>query len=98
MGVSPARDHQPMTDDEVLDEARADGFELIERMSAGKWAVGWARGDDDRRPCFLEERQAIDWMQEAGRSATAICLRRKWRGRGPFPRPEWAPTRLWKKR
>jgi hypothetical protein len=33
-----------MTDDEVLDEARADGFELIERMSAGRWAVGWAAG------------------------------------------------------
>ena len=32
-----------MTDDEVLDLARADGFELIERMSAGVWAVGWAR-------------------------------------------------------
>jgi len=48
-----------MTDDEVLDYARADGFELIERMSAGQWAVGSARGDDDRWPCFLEERQAI---------------------------------------
>ena len=52
-----------MTDDEVLDRARADGFELIERMSAGQWAVGWARGDDDRWPCFLEERQAISWMR-----------------------------------
>jgi hypothetical protein len=37
-----------MTDDEVLDEAHADGFELIERMNAGVWAVGWPRGDDDR--------------------------------------------------
>ncbi len=51
-----------MTDDEVLDRARANGFELIERMSAGQWAVGWARGEDDRGPCFLEERQAINWM------------------------------------
>ena len=28
-----------MTDDEVLNRARDDGFELIERMSAGLWAV-----------------------------------------------------------
>jgi hypothetical protein len=52
-----------MTDDEVLDEARVDGFELIERLSAGLWAVGWARSDDDRWPCFLEERRAISWMR-----------------------------------
>jgi hypothetical protein len=43
---------------------RADGFELIERMSGGRWAVGWARGDDDRWPCFLEERQALNWMRD----------------------------------
>jgi len=53
-----------MTDDEVLDEARVDGFELIERMSAGRWAVGWARGADDRWRCFLEERQAINGMRD----------------------------------
>jgi len=53
-------DHRAMTDDEVVDEARVDGFELIERMSAGRWAVGWARGADDRWRCFLEERQAIN--------------------------------------
>jgi hypothetical protein len=52
-----------MTNDEVLDEARADGFELIERMGAGRWAVGWARGVDDRWPCFLEERQALNWVR-----------------------------------
>jgi hypothetical protein len=46
--VAPARDHQAMTDDEVLDEARADGFELIERIRTGRLAVGWARCDDDR--------------------------------------------------
>jgi hypothetical protein len=45
-------------------EAHADGFELIERTSAGRWAVGWARGDDDRWPCFLEERQAVNWMRD----------------------------------
>ena len=60
-----------MTDDEVLDLAREDGFELIERMSAGQWTVGWARGDDERWPCFLEERRAISWMR-AG-SVGAAC-------------------------
>jgi hypothetical protein len=25
---------------------------------------GWARGDDDRWPCFLEERQAVSWMRD----------------------------------
>jgi hypothetical protein len=48
----------------VIAEARSDGFELIERLCAGRWAVGWAREDDDRRPCFLEERQAISWMRD----------------------------------
>ncbi len=30
-----------MMDDEVLEEAHVEGFELIERISAGVWAVGW---------------------------------------------------------
>jgi hypothetical protein len=59
VSVPPGSDHGAVTDKGVLDQARADGFELIERMSAGQWAVGWARGDDDRWPCFLGERQAI---------------------------------------
>jgi hypothetical protein len=50
-----------MTDDEeVVDEARADGFELVERMSAGQWAVGRARGHADRWPCSRERRQATN--------------------------------------
>jgi hypothetical protein len=53
-----------MTDDEVIDEASRDGFELIERLSADQWAVGWARGDDERWPCFLEQRQAVSWMRD----------------------------------
>jgi hypothetical protein len=53
-----------VTGDEVLDEARADGFELIEWMSSGVWTVGWARGDDDRWPCYLEQRQAISWLAD----------------------------------
>jgi hypothetical protein len=64
VGVPRRRDDEAMTDGEVLDEAHADGFELIERLSAGQWAVGVARADDDRWPCFLEERQAINWMRD----------------------------------
>ena len=47
-----------MTDEEVLDQAAADGFELIGRMSAGRWVYRLDRGEDDRWPCFLEERSA----------------------------------------
>ena len=53
-----------MTDEEVVDEAHADGFELIERICAGQWAVGWGRGDDDRWPRFLEERLVISSMRD----------------------------------
>jgi hypothetical protein len=37
-------------------------FELEERQ--GAWVWGWHRGDDRRWPCFLEERQAINWMAD----------------------------------
>jgi hypothetical protein len=53
-----------MDDAQVLEVARGEGFELIERNSAGQWAVGWARRDDERWPCFLEERQALNWMRD----------------------------------
>jgi hypothetical protein len=73
VGDTPTRDHQAMmTDSEVLAAASADGFELIERMSAGRWAVGWARGDDARWPCYLEERQAINWMARPVEPRTSV--------------------------
>ena len=53
-----------MMDDEVLEEAHAEGFELIERISAGVWAVGWAHSDNDRWPCYVEERQAVNWIRD----------------------------------
>jgi len=53
-----------MTDDEMLDRARADGFELGERTRGGEWVWGWARGDDERWPCYRERRQAINWMAD----------------------------------
>jgi hypothetical protein len=53
-----------MTDDDVLDQALADGFELEERPLQGRWVCGWCRGDDTRYPCFLTRREALDWMQD----------------------------------
>ena len=42
--------------DRSIDRAREDGFELIEKSLAGQWVIGWARGDDERWSCYLEER------------------------------------------
>jgi hypothetical protein len=52
-----------MTDDEVIDQAVLEGFELEERPWGDAWVWGWCRGDDTRWPCYLEHRQAIDWMR-----------------------------------
>ena len=49
---------------DMIDEAREQGFELEERVVGDAWVWGWARGDDDRWPCFLEHRQAVSWMAE----------------------------------
>ena len=51
-------------DDEVVEVAREQGFEIIERQVNGRWCVGWARGGDERWPCFLEERLAVSWMRD----------------------------------
>lgn len=53
-----------MTDDEVLDEARARGFELEERVLGDGWVWGWRRDEDDRWPCFNERRLAVSWMRD----------------------------------
>jgi len=54
---------------DVIDEARERGFEL-ERVTGDAWVWGWARGDDDRWPCFLEHRLAVPWMRDRlGRAA-----------------------------
>jgi hypothetical protein len=53
-----------MTDDEVIDEAAFDGFELEERACQDAWVWGWCRGDDRRWPGYLKQRQAINWMRD----------------------------------
>jgi hypothetical protein len=48
-----------MTDDEVIEAAEAEGFELSWRPIGGKLCVGFVRGDDERYPAFGEERLAL---------------------------------------
>lgn len=53
-----------MTDDEVVERARAEGFELAWRPVGGVLCAGFVRGDDDRYPAFGEERLAISYMRD----------------------------------
>jgi hypothetical protein len=53
-----------MTDDEVFDAARAEGFELVERPVAGKWCWGFVRENDERYPAFGERRLAVSYMAD----------------------------------
>ena len=48
----------------MLELAADEGFAVVERTCAGQWVHGWARGEDERWPCFLERRQAINWMAD----------------------------------
>ena len=36
-----------MSDDDIIDSARPEGFELEERICRGQWVHGWRRGDDN---------------------------------------------------
>jgi hypothetical protein len=53
-----------MTDDETIDHARAEGFELVERPVGGAWCWGFVRENDERYPAFLERRQAVEYMHD----------------------------------
>lgn len=53
-----------MTDDEVIEAAREQGFELGWRFVDGKPLVGFMRGDDTRYPAYGEERLAISYMRD----------------------------------
>ena len=64
VGVSPSRHAQRMTDDEVIAIAAEEGLELEERPCGDVWVWGWARDDDTRWPCYLEQRQALNWMRD----------------------------------
>jgi hypothetical protein len=49
---------------DVITAARADGVDLDEKPFAGQWFNAWRRGDDERWPCFLTEREALDYMAD----------------------------------
>ena len=49
---------------DVIAEARRHGFELEERVVGDACVRGWARGDDDRWPCFHERRLAWSSMDD----------------------------------
>jgi hypothetical protein len=51
-------------DDEVIAAARAEGFELVERPVGDVWGWSFVKGDDERRPTFLERRLAISYMAD----------------------------------
>jgi len=53
-----------MTDDEILDRARSEGFDLVERACGDQWVHGWARGGDERWPCYLTRAEAVAWMAD----------------------------------
>ncbi len=53
-----------MTDDEVIDQAATEMFELEGRACGDAWVWGWCRGEGQRWPCYLERRQALNWMRD----------------------------------
>jgi hypothetical protein len=61
-----------VTDDEVHDVARGQGFELAWRPVAGQMCVGFVRGEDLRYPVFAEERLAISYMRDWLRRGSAF--------------------------
>lgn len=53
-----------LTDDEVLEQARARGRVLVhEDTHGGTWSWAKTVGDDGRRPCWPEQWQAISYMR-----------------------------------
>jgi hypothetical protein len=51
-------------DDEVLDHARADGFDLEERGSQDAWVWGSVPRRRSSLALYLEPRQASNWMAD----------------------------------
>ena len=64
MSVTPSRHDRPMTDDDVVEAARTEGFELVERPVDGNWCWGFVRETDERYPTFGERRPAISYMAD----------------------------------
>jgi hypothetical protein len=54
-----------MRDDEVIEAAQLQGFDLVERLVGGKWCWGFVREDDERYPAFGEKRLAVSYMADS---------------------------------
>jgi hypothetical protein len=39
-------------------------IELDEKPLNGTWVWAWRRGDDERHPCFLTEREALSYIAD----------------------------------
>jgi hypothetical protein len=79
---------------DIIDAARSDGFELDEKPLDGRWVWVWHRGDDWRWPCFLSEREAVNYMADRLRriaifkkSHSALAGPSQRTFRGPFVAP-----------
>jgi hypothetical protein len=53
-----------MSDDEVIEAAATEGFELCWRPVGGTLCGGFVRGGDERYPAFGEECLAISYMAD----------------------------------
>jgi hypothetical protein len=53
-----------VSDDEVIEASRLEGFELGWRFVGEKLLVGFTREGDDRYPAYGEERLAISYMAD----------------------------------
>jgi hypothetical protein len=49
---------------DTREAAAAEGFALEEKPLSGQWVWAWRRGADERWPCYLEERQALEWIAD----------------------------------
>jgi hypothetical protein len=49
---------------DVRQAAADQGFVLDEKPLDHRWVWVWRHGDDDRRPCFLTEREALRYMED----------------------------------
>ena len=57
---------------EIIDQAQEHGYELDEKPLDGIWVWAWRRGDDERHPCFLTEREALSFMEDRVRRSAVL--------------------------
>src|SRR4051812_12030934 len=73
--MTPPTNGCVMTGEQLIAAAAEEGFEFAERPCGIQWVWGWCRGDDMRWPCYLEERQALNWMRDRLRPGRTFAYR-----------------------